>query len=362
MQNSTQSPARGQWASCSYQKLVVREGVGVRLYTVDPGAKFRKAPQPAQLAGTTRGEVVGFSSASAQRLRRLLFELDYPAGECFGMALTSAPWVKRPPEDAFAALAFEHKRCPGLRAAVWRKEVTKKGISHYHLVVWAEDSAAVFQVWAWIGSRWVKHLLRDGVDRATAIREESKAFRRFDSALKQWVVPSCDPASWDWFASEALFGVNCRYSSTPGKGNFVDMGRVSGVQYLCDHTSKHKAYQSKTTGRAWGVWNRSRLPVLALPGISLEECPLRLLADLRKALGKMSRYWWPDKTAPFGYRWSHPRRFTSGDKVLFRPGAPAALARLVDAAGTDADAQLCCTPHRSAAVDEQREGLAGAGA
>lgn len=361
MKNSILSPARGQWASCSYQKLVVRPGVGVRVYTVDPASKFRRAPQPAQLAGTTRGEVVGFSSASAQRLRRLLFQLDYPAGACFGMALTSAPWVKRPPEDAFAALTFEHKRCEGLRCAMWRKEVTKKGLPHYHLIVWVEDSAAMFQVWSWIGSRWIHHLLRDGVDRATAIREDSKAFRRIEPGFDRPVVPTSDPASWNWFAEQAMFAVNLRFSSTAGKGNFVDMARVSAVQYLCDHTSKHKAYQAKTTGRAWGCWGRSRLPFLDLPGVSLEECPLRLLADIRKALAKMSRYWWPDKAAPFGYRWSHPRRFNHGDKVLFRPGAPAALARLVEHAGTDADARPARTPRRPA-VDEQREGQPAAGA
>ena len=360
MQNSTLSPARGQWANCSYQKLVLRPGVGVRVYTVNPAAKFRKAPQPAQLSGTTRGEVVGFSSASAQRLRRLLFQLDYVAGECFGMALTSAPWVKRSPEDAFAALGYEVKRCKGLRCAVWRKEVTKKGLPHYHLIAWADSAADVLPVWGWISTRWVHHLLRDGVDRSTAIREESKAFRRFEPG-EGWIVPSDSQDSWNWFGEQALYGINCRYSSKPGKGNFVNMARVSAVQYLCDHTSKHKSYQALTTGRAWGCWNRSRLPFLALPGVSLEECPLRLLADMRKALAKMSRYWWPDKSAPFGYRWSHPRRFSSGDKVLFRPGAPDALARLVEAAGADADAQLGCTPRRPA-PHEQREGLAGAGA
>lgn len=376
MQNSTQSPARSQWASCSYQKLVVRPGVGVRVYTVDPGAKYRRSPQPAQLAGTTRGEIVGFSSASAQRLRRVLFELDYPEGECFGMALTSAPWVKRSPEDAFKALGEEVKRCPGLRCAVWRKEVTKKGLPHYHLVVWTSGSLvhagdAVLlpagttlpilphcPVWEWIGKRWVHHLLRDGVDRATAIREKSKAFVRWDGTRR--VVPTSSDESWTWFGREALEGINLNPDTRPGKGNFVNMASVSAVQYLCDHTSKHKAYQAQTKGRAWGFWNRGRLPFLSLPGISLEECPLRLLADIRKALAKMSRYWWPDKAAPFGYRWSHPRRFTSGSKVLFRPGAPAALARLVDHAGTDADARLGRTPRRPA-VDEQREGQPAAG-
>lgn len=360
MQNSTLSPARGQWASCSYQKLVVREGVGVRLYTVDPAARFRKAPQPAQLAGTTRGEVKGFSSASAQRLRRILFQLDYPPESCFGMALTSAQWVKRPPEDAFVALADERKRCPGLRCAAWRKEVTAKGLPHYHLFVWADSAADVFPVWSWIGERWIHHLLRDGVDRATAIATQSKAFVRFEPGIGR-VVPTDSPDSWNWFAEQALCAVNLRISSKPGKGNFVGMGRVSAVQYLCDHTSKHKAYQAQTTGRAWGFWNRGRLPFLDLPGVSLEDCPLRLLADIRKALAKMSRYWWPDKSAPFGYRWSHPRQFNRGDKVLFRAGAPQAVSRLVAAAGADADAQLGCTPRRPAA-DEQREGLAGAGA
>lgn len=362
MQNSSKSPARGQWANCSYQKMVIRPEVGVRLYTVDPAAKFRQRPEPEQLAGTTRGKVTGFSSASAQRLRRLLFELDYPAGLCFGMAFTSAPWVKRSPEEAFSALSYEHKRCKGLRAAVWRKEVTKKGLSHYHAIVWVDSPADLLPVWYWLASNWVKHLLRDGVCPGVAFLSGSKAFRRYERGVGR-IAPAPGPSSWKWFGEQALLGINARFDRRPRRdSNFVDMGKVSAVQYLCDHTSKHKSYQAKTTGRAWGVWGRSNLPRLALSGVSLEDCPLRLLADIRKALGKMSRYWWEDAAAPFGYRWSRPRRFASGDKVLFRPGAPLALQRLVEAgAGASASVQLDCTPRRPAPVDEQREGPAGAG-
>lgn len=361
MQDTTQSPARGQWASCTYQKLVIRDGVGVRIYSVDPSAPFRTRPEPEQLAGTTRGKVVGFSSASAQRLRRLLFTLDYHPEECFGMAFTSAPWVKRNPEDAFQALAYEVKRCKGLRCAVWRKEVTKKGTPHYHAIVWAKSPEDVFQVWTWLASHWVGHLLRDGVCPGVAFLSGSKAFRRYEKGAG-WIVPAGNPDSWQWFARQALLGINLAFDRRPGRSsNFVDMGKTSAVQYLCDHTSKHKAYQAKTTGRAWGCWHRGRLPALDLPGVSLEECPLRLLADIRKALSRMSRYWWPDSSAPFGYRWSRPRRFTSGDKVLFRSGAPVAIRRLVDAARTDASVRLDRTPHRAAAAHEQREGQPAAG-
>lgn len=362
MQNSTTSLARGQWATCSYQKIALRPGVGVRVYTINPAARLTQREQPAHLAGTTRGKVVGFSSASAQRLRRLLFTLDYPHGECFGMAFTSAPWVKRKPEEAFRDLTRDAPRCKGLRAAVWRKEVTKKGLSHYHAIVWLKSPDDAFAVWSWLGRNWVKHLLRDGVCPGVAFLTGSKAFKR------NGMVPTDNPDSWRWFGEQAMLGVNLRFRRGGKDSNFVDMTHASAVQYLCDHTSKHKEYQAKTTGRAWGFWNRALLPFLDLPGISLADCPLRLLADIRKALAKMSRYWWADKQAPFGYRWSHPRSFRSGDKVLFRPNAPEVVSRLIEAhskaveAGAASDCAFPRGNRTAAARPPAERGRGGEGA
>lgn len=328
MRNTTQSPARGQWASCSYQKMVFRPGVGVKVYTVNPGARFEVRQVPEELQGTKRGKVKGFTRHAAARLRDCLFYLDY--SRAFGMALTSAPWVKRDPEAAFLALHKEAGRCPFLDSVVWRKEVTKRGLVHYHLVVFPKSDNTAFHAWKWLSTRWVHHLLADGVCPAAGYLLGEKAFRRsFDG----W---QCWPASVDTWRSmgrDALLAVNCSFNleSRKNPGNLVTFDRVDAVRYLCDHTSKHKVYQAETEGRAWGVWNRSRLPVVEVAGVSFQDCPRRLAADIHKALSKMSRYWWKDEKAPFGYRWSHSRRFTCGSSVLFRPSAPDVVHRLVEA-------------------------------
>ena len=326
MQKTIKPPALGQGASCAYQRIQLRPGVGVRVSTINPASWAIPREVPEQLQESTRGKVKGFSRWSAQRLRDLLFRLDYPPEECFGVALTSAPWVKRKPEDAFKALQREVGRCKAIRSAVWRKEVTRRGVPHFHLVVWASSPGETFAAWHWVTRRWVHHLIQDGVCPGVAFLSGSKAFRGG--------MPS-SPASWAAFGREALASVNCVLDLRPDKpkdkpSNLVNLGSVSAVQYLCDHTSKHKAYQALTEGRAWGVWNRARLPVLDVPGFRLDDCPRRLVGDIRRALGKMSRYWWPDKDAPFGYRWSRERRFASGRKVLFRPAAALAVRRLVE--------------------------------
>ena len=324
MQNTTQSLPRGQWGRYTYQKIYLRPGVGVHLRTVSP----LPGKLPAHLEGVKRGKVVGFSKESAARLREVLYYVDTPPEKCFGLAFTSAPWVRRKPEDAWHDLKRHLDRIPGLSAAIWRKEVTARGLTHYHAVVWCSDESVTFKVWHRLTSTWCRLLLRDGVCPGVAYLQGVKAFRRKICGEQCW------PASirtWNACGLDALQGVNCHFSQNSRKSNLVRMDKTSARQYLCDHTSKHKAYQAKTTGRAWGYIRRENVPRVVIPGISLEECPRRLLADIRKALSKMSRYWWKDSAAPFGYRWSHPRSFRTGSKVLFRPNAPEVVDRLVRA-------------------------------
>lgn len=343
MQNSTPSPARGQWATSSYQVMYSRPGVGIHLKSVDPASRLR--PEPEHLAATKRGKVVGFTPHSAQRLRELLFRLDYPPEVCLGVALTSAPWIKGRPSEAFAALTRDAVRCPGLKCAVWRKEVTRKGLEHYHLIVWAESPDALQAVRVWLVDRWCRHLVASGVCPGVAFlsgnRALAAALAASDPLGLRLVQAALDSLRW-----VNLSARNC-----------TRVDQASALQYLCDHTSKHKSYQALTTGRAWGVWCRARLPVLSLPGVSLENCPRRLLADMHKALARMSRYWWPDDSAPFGYRWSRPRRFKTGSRVLFRPAAPAVLRRLVDAWNArevSADGCGCVPVGHAASAPENR--------
>lgn len=320
MSKTTTRPPRRQWGSSyHHQTVYCRPGFGVRVISSDPALRLR--PRPRHLDGTKRGTVSGFSKESAARLRRTLFELDYPAASCFGLALTSAPWVKRRPEDAFKAVARHLDRIPGLLGGVWRKEVTRAGLSHYHLVVWVERPEDAFPVFRRLTSAWVDALLLDGICPAVAVLSGSRLARNPPPSLSGWLD----------LARASLQAVNGSFDLRPGKsrGNLVALDHAGALQYLCDHTSKHKAYQAKTTGRAWGVWNAVRLPRFRPFGLDLDGVPARCVSDVRRALGKMSRYWWRDEKAPFGYRWSHARRFEHGDQVLFRPGAVDALRRIL---------------------------------
>lgn len=265
-------------------------------------------PQPDHLKGTIRGKVNGFSRKSANRLRNLLFPLDFEGA--FGIALTAPPWATIAPEKAFDTLSRMKSRCPSLRSLVWRKEVTRKGVPHYHVIAFTteRDFSALLRVQNWLVDQWARALL------------PRLCPARVRLCCKAKFVPSDTAAGREW-----VRGVNL------GKDNLTLITSANAVQYLCDHTSKHKAYQAKTTGRAWGVWFKPRLPFVHVPGRNLDELPVRIVRRIHKALGKMSRYWIKDGKAPFGYRWSHERRFTGlGARVMFKPASPAALLRLVD--------------------------------
>ena len=280
--------------------------MGVRFSSGFKAPRFM--PQPEHLRQVKRGEIKGFSFKAAQRLRDLLFPLDYSGS--FGLALTAPPWSTVPPEQAFDAVSKNKSRCKGLRSLVWRKEVTRKGVPHYHVIVFLDEPGlpALLRVQAWLLREWSRALF----PRLCPVR----------AAL------CCKARNRPADTSAARFFVEQVNGSSK---NLVLITSGNAVQYLCDHTSKHKDYQAKTTGRAWGVWFKSRLPALRIPGRSLDELPARLVRRIYQAAGKMSRYFVKDATAPFGYRWSHERRFDRfGGRVMFKPSAPAALLRLVD--------------------------------
>lgn len=300
---TTTSPLPGQGPI--RHSIYLRPGVGVRTWTGSTVSQV--LPQPSRLQGVKRGTIKGFSHKAANRLRNLLFPLDYQGA--FGIALTAPPWSTVRPEEAFDTVSRHKSRCPAIRALVWRKEVTAKGLPHYHVIVFTRnrDLVDLLAVQWWLVQEWARALL----PRMCPVRVGlcCKARRRpLDTATARSFV--CD--------------VNT------GKDNLTLITSANAVQYLCDHTSKHKAYQARTTGRAWGVWFKDRLPRVLVDRRSLDELPVRISRRIHEALGKMSRYWIKDASAPFGYRWSHPRRFSGmGSRVLFRPASADAIDRLV---------------------------------
>lgn len=301
---TTTSPLPGQGPI--RHSIYLRPGVGVRTWTGSTVSQV--LPQPSRLQGVKRGTIKGFSHKAANRLRNLLFPLDFQGA--FGIALTAPPWSTVGPEEAFDAVSKHKSRCPGLLALIWRKEVTAKGLPHYHAIVFPEhpgDIVELLAVQRWVLDQWATALL----PRMCPVR--------VGLCCKAHSLPG-DTAT----AREMVRRIN------GGKDNLVLITSANAVQYLCDHTSKHKAYQAKTTGRAWGVWFKDRLPRVLVDRRSLDELPVRIARRIHEALGKMSRYWIKDAKAPFGYRWSHPRRFDGlGSRVLFRPASASAVERLV---------------------------------
>ena len=302
--HTSKPPRPGQGATLSHT-IQFRPDVGVRVWTGE--TVERVVPQPEHLQGTVRGTVKGFSRKAANRLRNLLFPLDYE--NAFGIALTAPPWATVRPEQAFDAVSKHKARCRGLRSLVWRKEVTARGVPHYHVIVFlSEPDFRTFQrVQNWLVTSWANAL----VPRLCPCR--------VGLACTSRMMPANTEAGRDWIRRVNL-----------GADNLTLITSGNAVQYLCDHTSKHKAYQAKTRGRTWGVWFSERLPVLRVPGWDLDRLPARIVRRIQKALGKMSRYWFKDSAAPFGYRWSHERRFTGpGSRVLFKPAAASSLSRLI---------------------------------
>ena len=252
-----------------------------------------------------RGCVVGFSSASAARLRHLLFTLDYSGA--VGFALTAPPWSTVTPEQAFDALSRNKSRS-GVSSLVWRKEVTKRGISHYHCIAFPKGDA--LSVVEWFETNWARALL-PSLDLAKLKESDSRLVDRLAGLDPKEAL---ERARWE-------VGRNVSHPSNIVTG-FASS--TNAVRYLLDHTSKHKAYQSLTTGRAWGVWSRSNLPEVRLPnGIRLDELPANVQARVFRHLQKISRYWWLPAGAPRDSIWlrrySRGRRFDKmGRKTLFK--------------------------------------------
>lgn len=293
----------------STRRIVMRPGLGVKVVN---HAKVLQM-QPSHLIGVKRGEISGFSRASAARLRDRLFEFDYSGGNCFGMALTAPPWSPVAPEDAWASMSRHIKRVPSLVGLVWRKEVTRKGLPHYHLAVWSDCWPQTF---VGLAQLWARCLIPKGVGVCPARVRLSGSRVRLPSGR-------CSPVD-----VASLCRGSC-LSVTLSPRNQRLLSSTKALQYLCDHTSKHKAYQALTTGRAWGVVGKP--PTVDLgDGLDLLALPPRVLHRVHDALRRMGRYWYPCESSMFGYRWSHGRNFARrGSHVLFRSSAPESLLRMV---------------------------------
>ena len=175
-----------------------------------------------------RGDIKGFSRASARRLRETLALATYKGAESvvWGITLTIPGRILEPS----AVRRLWHRWCVIIKQEykempmVWRIELQRRKQAHWHCVVWLEGKGfedTVAQADR-LAARW-RRLVREIVG----------------------VLPEDTDLGFD------VHGVNLKCLKGSGATGLID--------YLADHTSKHKRDQLGWQGRQWGVINRTRL-------------------------------------------------------------------------------------------------------
>ena len=216
-----------------------------------------------------RGTVKGFSRASARRLRHLLMRVDY--SNASAVTLTHPPVLDgmRGPESAFDSLRMVSKRFPWLRSLIWRKEVQVNGTPHFHCILFPVEGVDVLEASEKLVDDWIRQCLVGFdlpsmfVDRVAADMHKAHSDKRKPSI------------------------------------QILDGSRY--LRYILDHESKHKREQAQTEGRAWGVWHRSRLPLVIPEEWDLEEEELWIV---RRILRRATRY---ALKADCVFDWKHSR-------------------------------------------------------
>lgn len=314
-------PSRGN------HHLYFRPGIGVETMNSLP---IHLSPRS---SGGKRGKVKGFSRLSANRLRALLFRVDYGAG-VLGVALTLPPWIAAEASDLWALLV---RKLPALFdfAIIWRKEVQRNMREHYHLLLQTSDVGAatrLLEMWCRLA---VKRLAPSAAEKWPGLPRED-----LESVALSWML----------HVHRSAENLQIIQNATPA------------LQYLCDHTSKHKEYQANTSGRAWGVCNRSALRQAFPESLDLSGLSERDVLRLHAAIRKSTRYWRRTESWPF-VRYSRGRRADlPGRHTCFKPHLPSALLRYADflresRAGTDADADAP-PAHRAAPAPSSDEARA----
>lgn len=202
-----------------------------------------------------RGKVVGFSVASARRLRHLLFGVDYTDAVAVTLTHPIVMNNMRGPEAAFDAIRSNSSRMPWLKSLIWRKEVQCSGTPHYHCIVFPSE----------------------GVEPSEAA--ESLVDSWIDECVKGFDAPQ--------IFKDGMRADMVKAHHDKRRPSIVVMDGSCYVRYILDHESKHKKEQARTEGRAWGVWNRSRLPRLFPEDVELTDAEYWLLSRI---LRKVTRY------------------------------------------------------------------------
>lgn len=279
---------------------IILNSVGVKSIVKSTIQKKSNTPQ-----NTKRGNVVGFSSHSAQRFRELLFKVDWDNYHSMSITLTVPSWSTVDVSAQFDSLGKSFSKFCQF-PLIWRKEVQKNGKVHYHTIMLSSELSALRDAAHLLRSKWCE-LAIASVDKELflslhpLVKPDKRNYRRLkDFADSKGCIDSIDSTS-------------------------------EAIGYLCDHTSKHKDYQAQTEGRAWGVLNRKSLPLVVPQEISLSGLTERQVCNLLKYSRRMSKKKIPCSTALFGYRLSNGRMVANlGSHIVFSPSIVKSLQRLID--------------------------------
>lgn len=263
-----------------------------------------------------RGKIKGFSNRSAMRLKQNLICFDYSSA--FEMALTSPPYAPRSPETVLKQIGKHISRFGDI-ALVWRKEVTKIGTIHYHLIVWSHNHSYAYKR---LCEYWTNVLFPRDFDYSSIVDDIIDGINGHnidkvcDDCLKVQIINAYEkglPVNQgqvdilehktlcDWCRARVL-QVNEHKSR-----NFRAIEGVGFIKYILDHTSKHKEYQAHTVGRAWGILNKASIPRSIPDDFEMSGSQFDVFLRL---LGKMSRYRLP-KACVFGSYLTHRRKYNS---------------------------------------------------
>lgn len=255
-----------------------------------------------------RGKVEGFSAAACRRLRQFLWKVDYTSAVAVTLTRPHSAEAEllglRSSEVAFDSMSRDIRLLDFVRSLIWRKEVTAQGEVHYHCVLIPSESFDAVEAAMLLVEEWIRQMLIDA-------RRTVDAFGVVDATTEQSTV-------FNGYLSESVEKI----SQKMRKAHFdkrrpciQSFGDNSGyVAYILNHQSKHKAYQCKTTGRTWGVWNRKNVPFLTadLEGVSDKE-----FYQVGRILRKVSRYRVNDERAPFGWYHTNGRRVQSHGRTVY---------------------------------------------
>ena len=186
---------------------------------------------------STRGKISGFSSKSANRLRRLLLDIDF--SQSWAICLT-LPKIKDGQDINFSELWHGFTVLVSRKlnnSFIWRVELQQRKVPHWHCV-WCGDYHSALSF---------KFLWHDYIQRRLVC---SLPFFLYSVKIQQV------------------------YSGS------------SALMYLTAHMSKHKSSQLGWKGRQWGVVNRSCLSLC--PPCSSFHVPVEVWRDVTRQFRRLS--------------------------------------------------------------------------